>query len=78
MYQLYHNKDRCELKLSKANKNWQSELETKLIPNVPYHYNDCYTFCTDRSVLREWGLKIKTLWLAEAQLQVEKIENIKI
>ena len=78
MYQLYCNKEKCELKLYKANKNWQNEIQKKLIPNELYHYNDNYTFCTDRKILREFAIDIKNLWMAEAQLLVLKIESIKI
>lgn len=77
MYQLYHNKQTCELKLSKANKRWQNQLDA-LISDTPYYYNEYYTFCTKRNVLRELGVNIKMLWLAEAQMQVQKIENIEL
>lgn len=77
MYQLYHNKKTCELKLSKAHKSFQNEFK-KLIPDIPYHFNDLYTLCTNRKVLRKLGMEIKALWLAEAQMEILKIESIKI
>ncbi len=77
MYVLYHNKDKCELKLSKANKIWERSAGN-LIEGVPYCYNTFYTLCTDRKILRQHAIEIKMLWLAEAQMMVQKIENIKI
>lgn len=77
MYALYCNKNKCELKLSQANKNFQRELWT-IVTEAPYYYNDNYTFCKDREVLKQLAVDIKNLWLAEAQLMVQKIEAIKI
>ena len=77
MYVLYHNRDKCELKLSKATKVWERS-KVNLIEGVPYYYNTLYTLCTDRKALKQRAIEIKMLWLAEAQMLVQQIEAIKI
>ena len=77
MYALYYDKNKYELKLSVANK-WQQRELVEIVTDVPYYYNDNYTLCKDRKVLKQLAIEIKNSWLAEAQLLVQKIEAIKI
>lgn len=83
MYQLYINKQECELKVKKLNKTFQYygpliAFEQTCNEDDIYTYNNHYRMCKSRKVLVQLAREIKALWLAEAMSVVQKIDGIKI
>ena len=83
MYQLYINKKECRLKVEKLRKTFQNYGPLIAFTHISkeddiYCYNDNYRMCKNRKVLVQLAREIKALWLAEAIMVVQKIEEIKI
>ena len=79
MYQLYINKETCVLKVKPLDKHFRGWIdETKLTEDSILSYNDNYKMSKSRKALVQCAREIKALWLAEAQMTVQKIEEIKI
>ena len=83
MYQLYINKKEYKLEVKKLQKQFQhygpliAFTHTSKEDDI-YCYNDNYRMCKNRKVLVQLAREIKTLWLTEAMMAVQKIEEIKI
>lgn len=83
MYQLYIDKQECKLKVEKLRKHFQDYgpliafAHTSKEDDI-FDYNDNYKMCKNRKVLVQLAREIKALWLAEAMMEVQKIEEIKI
>lgn len=83
MYQLYIDKQECKLKVEKLQKHFQDYgpliafAHTSKEDDI-FDYNDCYKMCKSRKVLVQLARDIKALWLAEAIMVVQQIEEIKI
>ena len=83
MYQLYISKKECELKIEKLRKTFQDYGPLIAFTHISkeddiYCYNENYRMCKNRKVLVQLAREIKALWLAEAMMEVQKIESIKI
>ena len=83
MYQLYIDKQTLELKISKlkrvlANYGPIVKFESTATDDEIMDYNSNYKISKSRKVLVQLAREIKALWLAEAQMIVQKIEEIKI
>ena len=83
MYQLYINKKECKLKVEKLQKSFQDYGPLLAFVHISaeddiYDYNDNYKMCKNRRVLVQLAREIKALWLAEAMMVVQNIEEIKI
>ncbi len=83
MYQLYIDKKKCKLKVDKLQKSFQDHGSLIAFAHTSkeddiYDYNDNYKMCKNRKVLVQLAREIKALWLAEAMMVVQEIEEIKI
>ena len=83
MYQLYINKNTVELKVSKlkcglATYGPVMMFERTATDDEIMDYNSNYKISKSRNALVQLAREIKALWLAEAQMAVQKIEEIKI
>ena len=83
MYQLYIDKKECKLKVEKLRKSFQDYGPLIAFAHICkeddiYCYNENYKMCKNRKVLVQLARDIKVLWLAEAMMEVQKIEEIKI
>lgn len=83
MYQLYIDKKECKLRVEKLRKSFQDDGPLIAFAHISkeddiYDYNDNYKMCKSRKVLVQLARDIKALWLAEAMMEVQKIEGIKI
>jgi hypothetical protein len=83
MYQLYISKKECKLKVEKLQKHFQYygpliAFTQKSNEDDIYCYNENYRMCKNRKVLVQLAREIKALWLAEAMMVVQKIEEIKV
>lgn len=83
MYQLYIDREGCRLRVEKLQKQFQYHgpliaFECTSKEDDIYDYNDNYKMCKNRKVLVQLARDIKALWLAEAMMVVQKIEEIKI
>ena len=83
MYQLYINKNTLELKVSKlkcclATYGPVVAFEHTATDDEIMDYNSNYKISKSRKVLVQLARDIKALWLAEAMMEVQKIEEIKI
>ena len=79
MYQLYIDKTKLILKVKPLDKHFVGWIdETQLTEDTILTYNDNYKMSKNRKVLVQHAREIKALWLAEAQMIVQKIEEIKI
>lgn len=83
MYQLYIDKKECKLKVEKLRKSFQDYGPLIAFAHICkeddiYCYNENYKMCKNRKVLVQLARDIKALWLAEAMMVVQKIEEIKI
>lgn len=76
MYNLYHNKEKGELKLIKVSSS-NRKLHTTYKAQ-PSYFNDCYYVCMERKPLKELAISIKEQWLKEAKERVEMLENMKV
>lgn len=76
MYTLYHSKDDCELKVTKA-----KEVFTRsplLFTEEVTSFNNCYYFCKTRKPLVAKAEELRTAWATELEYQLYKVNNIKI
>lgn len=83
MYQLYINKTKYKLRVEKLQKQFRYYGPLIAFEQVGkedeiYNYNDYYKMCKNRKVLVQLAREIKALWLAEAMMVVQNIEEIKI
>lgn len=83
MYQLYINKNTLELKVGKLNRGLATYgpvmmFERTATDNEVLNYNSNYKISKSRKALVQIAREIKALWLAEAMMAVQKIEEIKI
>ena len=83
MYQLYINKNTLELKVSKLQRSFATYGPVMMFEHTAtddeiMDYNLNYKISKSRKVLVQLAREIKNLWLVEAQMEVQKIENIKI
>lgn len=83
MYQLYIDKKECKLKVEKLRKSFQDYGPLIAFAHICkeddiYCYNENYKMCKNRKILVQLARDIKALWLAEAMMVVQKIEEIKI
>ena len=83
MYQLYVNKNTLELKVSKlkrglANYGPVMMFERTATDDEIMDYNSNYKISKSRKALVQMAREIKNLWLAEAMMTVQQIEEIKI
>ena len=83
MYQLYINKEECRLRVEKLKKTFQDYGPIIAFAHTGgeediYHYNENYKMCKSRKVLVQFARDIKALWLAEARMTLQKIDEIKI
>lgn len=83
MYQLYINKNTLELKVGKLNRGLATSgpvmmFERTATDDEVLNYNSNYKISKSRKALVQIAREIKDLWLAEAMLVVQKIEEIKI
>ena len=83
MYQLYINKNTVELKVSKLKCGFATYgpvmmFERTATDDEIMDYNSNYKISKSRKALVQLAREIKALWLAEAQMAVQKIEEIKI
>lgn len=81
MYQLYTDREKDEIKISKISSTFRGtkqEHEAQQNPEKMVCYNIYYTFCATRSVLVEHAKELKEHWLSAARERVERIEQIKI
>ena len=80
---LYINKNTLELKVSKLKRALATygpimRFERTATDDEIFDYNSNYKISKSRKALVQMGRDIKNLWLAEAMLVVQKIEEIKI
>ena len=83
MYQLYINKNTLELKVSKLKRGLATygpvvAFERTATDDEIMDYNSNYKISKSRKALVQLAREIKALWLVEAQMAVQKIEEIKI
>lgn len=83
MYQLYVNKNTLELKVGKLKRTLATYgpvmmFERTAADDEIMDYNSNYKISKSRKALIQIAREIKTLWLIEAQMAVQKIEEIKI
>lgn len=83
MYQLYINKNTLELKVSKLKRGLATYSPVMMFERTAtddeiMDYNSNYKISKSRKALVQLAREIKALWLAEAHLAVQKIEEIKI
>lgn len=83
MYQLYINKNTLELKVSKLKRGLATYgpvmmFECTATDDDVLNYNSNYKISKSRKALVQIAQDIKALWLAEAQMTLQKIEEIKI
>ena len=83
MYQLYINKNTLELKVSKLKRSLATYgpvmmFERTATDDEVMDYNSNYKISKSRKALVQLAREIKALWLVEAHLVVQKIEEIKI
>lgn len=45
--------------------------------DIPMRWNNCYTFCTNRQLLKDCAILIKKDWVKELELELELIKEIK-
>lgn len=80
MYELYYDKEKAEIKLSKI-----KEIHLVIgrddinvyYGNSPVEYNDCYITCGLREPLKQIAIRLKKEWALEAKNRIDKIEQIK-
>ena len=80
MYQIYVDKERFQIKISKLSAMFRGAKEEHTAlqnPTTIVHYNTCYSFCATRKLLVEYANTIKEKWLSDAREQVKRIEEIK-
>lgn len=81
MYQIYVDREKTEIKISKIQNTFRGTHQEHIASQSPTEivmYNSFYSLCATRSVLREYANIIKEKWLADARELVKKIEDIKI
>lgn len=83
MYQLYINKNTLELKVSKLKRCLATYgpvmmFERTATDDEIMDYNSNYKISKSRKALVQMAREIKNLWLVEAQMTVQMIEEIKI
>lgn len=79
MYQLYIDKKKLILKVKPLEKHFLGWIdETKFTEDAILSYNENYKMSKSRQALVQCAREIKALWLSEAMLVVQKIEEIKI
>lgn len=75
MYQLYVNEEKFELLIAPM-KNLC--IKSGRDYSKPYHYNNNYFICEDRTALKELAKKIKEAWIMEFQSKLYNAESMKI
>lgn len=75
MYTLYFDKNKAELKLTKASKGMQKFV--KYTEEATRHNSCCYV-CLNRKPLKELAESMKQEWINETEDILEKCKNIKI
>ena len=84
MYQIYVNKEKREIKVSKLSSSLDGGLTEKyrrlaeLNAGSIVDYNRFYSFCTDRKTLVDYGRLIKEQWVDELKSELGVVESIKI
>ena len=84
MYQIYVNKEKREIKVSKLSSSFGGALTEKYRHLAERNagsivdYNCFYSFCTDRKTLVDYGRLIKEQWIDELKSNLEVVESIKI
>ena len=84
MYQIYVNKEKREIKVSKLTSSLGGSLTEKYRCLAERNagsivdYNSFYSFCTDRNALVDYGRLIKEQWIDELKSKLEVVESIKI
>lgn len=74
MYTLYFDKNRSEIKITKAKKVMQNLNYTDNVER----YNNCLYICMKRKPLVEKAKEIRAEWIAEAKENLAKFEAIEI
>lgn len=72
MFQLYHNKDKLELKIE------PDKYGTFYSNNEIHFWNENYYKCNEIKPLREKAEEIKQRWINEYQERLNKLEKLKI
>lgn len=79
MYQLYIDKKKLILKVKPLEKHFLGWIdESQFTEDSILTYNENYKMSKSRKALVQLARDIKALWLAEAMMEVQKIEEIKI
>lgn len=80
MYQIYVDRDKLEIKITKIKNTFRGtkeEREAWQNPTKIVTYNIYYSFCASRDLLVEYANIIKAKWLLDAYENVKRIEQIK-
>lgn len=82
-YQLFHDKETCELKIQPLSKIFKKDknlakIISELEENEIFSYNCYYLFANNRKMLVTCALAYKKEWIQEHEDIINKIKNIKI
>ena len=80
MYQIYVDRDKLEIKITKIKNTFRGtkeEREAWQNPTKIVSYNIYYSFCANIDLLIEYANNIKEKWLFYARENVNRIEQIK-
>ena len=80
MYQIYVDRDKLEIKITKIKNTFRGtkeEGEAWRNPTKIVSYYIYYSFCANRDLLIEYANTIKEKWLSDAYENVKRIEQIK-
>ena len=82
IYQLYHSKADCALKVSLIQKVFANTYVDKGLANQPQdyilYYNQNYFFSLSRKALVQKAREMKEGWIKEQEVKLEMYKNIKI
>lgn len=75
MFSLYHNKDKCELRIEPI-----GSLDINKSYNYDYVicYNDCYFICNSRDKLKEMAKVLLKEWQEETKDRFDKLMSTEI
>jgi len=77
MFQLYYNKDKCELKIKKCTTLCYGEKHLNQIEELGLSYfNDCYYIAEDRKKLVLMAQSLRSCWIDEVRIKLDKLENM--